>query len=169
MLASVHVVAKAIFDNLAFDGISAVALALLGFEAKSAPLRFKEWRARRRLMKGDEAVPGFSAVKPLGDRLVTVELRQKDMASDIKHINGVLDVHTHDLRYIVLQLSNNGGESTKDQISQIKDAVVTANGQTVGELLDANEGRRVDALPSDQERTKSEQGYIDRLQGKGKT
>jgi hypothetical protein len=157
------VTVKSIFDNIAFDLVAGALLAVAGFEGRTVPERYRTWKAARRLMKGEEEVPGFTATKPLGTRLLTLEVGQKKQGHDIEDIKTTLGEQNVKLDYVVSELSTNGGTSTKDAAKAAAAGVLTSNGQTVGELLDANEGRRVESNIDHRDRTIKEQSYVDKL------
>jgi len=56
-----------------------------------------------------------------------------------------------------------GQRDTTRRLDDVHDEVRTINGQSLGDLADADEGRRIEEDIPHADRTTSEQGYVDRL------
>lgn len=60
-------------------------------------------------------------------------------------------------------LTLRGQGKLRAQVTDVKQQVETANGKSLGVLADSAEGRRILADVAKDDRTTSEQGYVDRL------
>ena len=93
MLATVHAAAQSMFDNGTVDTVAGLIVLLFGWEARSIPKRWRDWRYERLLIEGTTGGPGIPAILPAGKRLTDLESSVADLTEAVASIS--IDISTN--------------------------------------------------------------------------